>query len=151
MSVVKGPSWIPGLSWTGDDGKRANVIRRLRLFFIDYRLSIANTYSSDQELFFFFLHFALRFGLGHRTQEKTRRANIVRAQAIHPDSFHHGGLRLFRANGDTPFSKYDVISGLPTSLNKSCDFLVSREIFVFPDNNRVENARAGPNDKITNT
>lgn len=25
-SVVKGPSWIPGLSWTGHDGKRASVM-----------------------------------------------------------------------------------------------------------------------------
>jgi hypothetical protein len=25
-SVIKGPSWIPGLSWTGQDGRRASVI-----------------------------------------------------------------------------------------------------------------------------
>jgi len=25
-SVIKGPSWIPGLSWTGHDGRRASVM-----------------------------------------------------------------------------------------------------------------------------
>lgn len=25
-SVVRGPSWIPGLSWTGHDGRRASVM-----------------------------------------------------------------------------------------------------------------------------
>lgn len=24
-SVIKGPSWVPGLSWTGHDGRRASV------------------------------------------------------------------------------------------------------------------------------
>jgi len=25
-SVIKGPSWVPGLSWTGHDGRRASVM-----------------------------------------------------------------------------------------------------------------------------
>lgn len=37
-SAIKGPSWIPGLSWTGHDGKRASVIDILNTYRFIFKL-----------------------------------------------------------------------------------------------------------------
>ncbi|XP_027839909.1 alkylglycerol monooxygenase-like [Aphis gossypii] len=38
-SVIKGPSWVPGLSWTGHDGRRASVSGRRKKY--DVKISYA--------------------------------------------------------------------------------------------------------------